>query len=136
MANINSVTISGNIVRAEPIIAPSNKVLSQTIATSAWSTDKEVSSFIDFKVLGEKRVAALQNMLVKGAKVIINGRLQQETWVKDGETKSKLVVLADNVEITKFADDGNKTTDLTIQPKAQNTSNITEATVDMSDIPF
>ena len=133
MANINSVTISGNIVRAEPIIAPSNKVLSQTIATSAWSTDKEVSSFIDFKVLGEKRVAALQTMLVKGAKVIINGRLQQETWVKDGETKSKLVILADNVEITKFAGDGNQPAGNTVQT---NTNTIAEATVDVSDIPF
>lgn len=58
--------------------------------------DKESVSFFDVKAwgsLGENAAASL----VKGNRAIVTGRLEQESWEKDGEKRSKVVLVADAI---------------------------------------
>jgi len=53
-------------------------------------------SYVDVVIWG-KAAEALCNNAGKGSTVTIEGRLKQETWEKDGEKRSKLVVVADRI---------------------------------------
>lgn len=44
------------------------------------------------------RAKAVLNFLEKGSQAIVTGRLKQERWEKDGQKRSKLVVVASSTE--------------------------------------
>lgn len=56
----------------------------------------ETSTFIDCKAFGDlaDNIAA---SLDKGMRVIVTGRLETETWERDGAKRSKLVLLVDGI---------------------------------------
>ena len=109
---INSVVIGGNLTR-EPMVKEvtgGRKVATFTVASnrtflSNGEKKKEVS-FIDVDVWG---VAAdnCGKYLTKGSPVVVTGRLKQEQWQTDaGEKRSRVKVLASNVQFlsSKAAD--------------------------------
>ena len=57
---------------------------------------QEEVSFLDVIAWGElaENVAA---SLTKGNRVIVSGRLEQRTWEKDGEKRSKVQIVADEI---------------------------------------
>ena len=59
---------------------------------------QEQTHWIDVKVIG-KRAEALGKFLAKGSFCVVSGKLQQETWEKDGQKRSKIVVLAENISL-------------------------------------
>ena len=64
----------------------------------------EGADFFDVTVWG-KPAESTATYMSKGSQVAVNGRLKQEKWEKDGQTRSKVVVVAERV---KFLDSGKK----------------------------
>lgn len=98
-----TVTIFGNLTK-DPELKFSGSGSAWgffTVANTEWKKENDQwveagASFYDVKMFGEamERVA---ESFVKGDRVIVIGKLRQETWEKDGEKRSKMVVVADEV---------------------------------------
>jgi single-strand DNA-binding protein len=103
MPTLNHVYLSGNLTKDPELRFVGNNgtaLASFAIGVSrtyeAGGEKKRESSFFDCKCWSElaQRVAELS----KGAKVIIEGRLQQETWqASDSSQRTKVVVICDRV---------------------------------------
>lgn len=61
----------------------------------SWADE---ASFFDVTVFG-KAAESINQYLVKGKQVAIEGRLKQDRWEKDGQTHSRVVINADNVQL-------------------------------------
>lgn len=103
--SINRVVISGNLTRDPELrsTASGMSVLSLGVAvndrkknnqTGKW---EDVANFIDCTMFGE-RAAKIQQYLSKGSKVTIEGKLHYSSWEKDGQKRSKIEVLVDDIE--------------------------------------
>ena len=103
--SINRVNISGNLTRDPELRATSGgtQVLTFGVAvndrrrnqqTGEW---EDVPNFVDCVVFGN-RADALSRFLSKGMKVAIEGKLRWSQWEKDGQKRSKLEVIVDEVE--------------------------------------
>lgn len=104
--SINMVCISGNLTRDPELRATGGgtSVLQFGVAvnervknpqTEEW---EDRPNFVDCVMFG-KRAEALSNLLEKGSKVAIEGRLRYSSWEKDGQRRSKLEVVAEEVEL-------------------------------------
>jgi single-strand DNA-binding protein len=103
--SINRVNISGNLTRDPELRSTSGgtQVLTFGVAvndrrrnsqTGEW---EDVPNFIDCVVFGA-RAQALSRFLSKGTKVAIEGKLRYSSWERDGQKRSKLEVVVDEVE--------------------------------------
>lgn len=104
--SINRVIISGNLTRDGELrrTQSGTAILSMGVAvndrrknnqTGEW---EDVPNFIDAILFG-KRAESLANYLVKGTKVCIEGKLRYSTWERDGQKRSKIEVIADDIEL-------------------------------------
>ena len=100
--SLNSVNIMGNLTKdPEMKFTPSGKaVCSLSIANNrvyTKNTEKVTEvSFFDVEVWG----AAAENCskyLLKGSGIIVEGRLRQDRWEKDGKTQSRVRITANAV---------------------------------------
>lgn len=103
--SINRVIISGNLTR-DPELKQTQggtSVLQMGVAvnerrknpqTGEW---EDYPNFVDVTMFG-KRAEAVSHYVSKGSKVAIEGRLHYRSWEKDGQRRSKLEVVADEVE--------------------------------------
>jgi single-strand DNA-binding protein len=109
--SINKVTISGNLTRDMEVrstasglaiggfgIAVNDRRKNQQ--TGEW---EDYPNFIDCKLFGS-RAEKLQPYLVKGAKVALAGKLSWSQWEKDGQKRSKLEVVVDDIELMSSRD--------------------------------
>ncbi|HAM33185.1 MAG TPA: single-stranded DNA-binding protein [Deltaproteobacteria bacterium] len=105
MANIsiNRVILAGNLVRD-----PETRFLPSGVAVASFSIAvnrryksnnevKEEVSFFDISVFG-KAGENCAEYLSKGRSVLVEGRLRQRSWETDGVKRSKVEVVADNVQ--------------------------------------
>lgn len=100
--SINTVVLSGNLVR-DPQIHDTNgkKIASFTIAVNRKYTDKngekkEEVSFV--KVVSYGGGASIcQDRLSKGSLVVVEGRIKQERWEKDGKKNERTAVYASQI---------------------------------------
>lgn len=108
MSNINQVIITGNLTRDPELrqTAGNFSVLSFTVAVndrrkngSEW---EDVPGFYDVTVFGN-RADALARFLRKGAKVAILGKLRYSNWEHDGQKRSKVDIIANEVEVMSSA---------------------------------
>ena len=58
---------------------------------------KEEPCFVDVKIFG-RMAETSSEYLSKGRQVAIEGRLSYSKWEKDGQTRSKLEVIANNIQ--------------------------------------
>ena len=111
--SINRVFITGNLTRDAELrtTATGMSVLGLSVAVNDRVKDqvtgewKDRPNFIDCTVFG-RRADALAKLLGKGQKVAVAGRLRQTTWERDGQKRSKLEVVADDVELMSRRDGG------------------------------
>lgn len=104
-SNINSVHISGNLTRDSELRSANNgtAILNFSVAVNdrrkvgeEW---QDVPNYIDCVVFGPRAVS-LHNLLKKGAKVAIDGKLRWSSWeTKEGSKRSKLEVVVDEMEL-------------------------------------
>ena len=111
--SINSVAISGNLTRDSELRALANgtSVLTFGVAVNERVKNQQTGewedrpNFVDCVIFGT-RADALQRYLVKGARVAVTGRLRYSSWEKNGQKRSKLEVIADNVDLAPRANEG------------------------------
>ena len=103
--SINRVNISGNLTRDPELRATGSgtQVLTFGVAVNdrrrnPQSGDwEDVPNFVDCVVFGN-RAEPLSRFLSKGQKVAIEGKLRWSQWERDGQRRSKLEVIVDEVE--------------------------------------
>ena len=98
MADVNSVVIVGRLTR-DAERRGNGGPLSFSIASSRrvkhgeeWSDE---ASFFEVTYWHK----SLDQYLIKGKQIAVSGALVQEHWEKDGEKRSKVTILADNVQL-------------------------------------
>jgi single-strand DNA-binding protein len=102
MQNLNMAQILGNLTR-DPDIKDvgSTKVCTFGVATNInWKNDKEEwQSKVEFhNVKAWRGLAELcADKLSKGSKVYIQGKLETESWEKDGQKNSRTFIVAESM---------------------------------------
>lgn len=103
--SINRVNISGNLTRDPELrmTTGGTQVLSFGVAvndrrrnpqTGEW---EDYPNFVDCTMFGT-RAEAVSRYLAKGSKVAIEGKLRYSSWERDGQRRSKLEVIVDEIE--------------------------------------
>lgn len=104
--SINRVNISGNLTRDPEmrVTGGGTQILQFGVAvndrrrnqqTGEW---EDTPNFVDCVVFGS-RAEPLSRFLSKGSKVAIEGKLRYSSWeTKDGQRRSKLEVVVDDIE--------------------------------------
>lgn len=103
--SINHVSITGNLTRDPELRATygGTPVLSFGIAVNdrrkaADGQWEDVPNFFECVAFGN-RATALSDILTKGMKVAIAGKLHYSSWEKDGQKHSKVDIIANEVEL-------------------------------------
>ena len=110
--SINRVCVTGNLTRDPELRAAQSgsQVLSFGIAvndrrknqqTGEW---EDYPNFVDCTMFGT-RAEKIANYLAKGSKVAIEGKLRYSSWERDGEHRSKLEVIVDEIEFMSRRDE-------------------------------
>ena len=100
--SLNSVNIMGNLTRDPEIkYTPAGKaVCSLSIANNRVYTKNSEKvtevSYFDVEVWGPS-AENCSKYLTKGSGIIVEGRLKQDRWEKDGKTQSKVRITANAV---------------------------------------
>jgi single-strand DNA-binding protein len=81
----------------------------------SWADE---ASFFDVTVFG-KAAEAINQYLVKGKQVAVDGRLKQDRWEKDGQNHSRVVINADNVQLLGGGNQQAAPANQASQPQAQ-----------------
>lgn len=103
--SINRVVISGNLTRDPELrqTQSGTSVLSIGIAvndrhknasTGEW---EDYANFIDCTLFGN-RAEAMDRLLQKGSKVTIDGKLRWSQWERDGQKRSKIEVIVQDID--------------------------------------
>lgn len=113
--SINRVIISGNLTRDPELrsTASGMPVLGFGVAvndrrrnpqTQEW---EDYPNFIDCTMFGA-RAESVSRFLSKGAKVAIEGKLRWSQWERDGQKRSKIEVIVDEIEFMSARNDANR----------------------------
>ena len=105
MANLNKVLLMGNLTRDPELrYTPSGTAVCKLgLAINRRYRDrssgdwKEETCFVDVTVWGKTGENCGQ-YLAKGRPVLVEGRLKFSSWESEGQKRSKLEVVADNVQ--------------------------------------
>jgi single-strand DNA-binding protein len=103
--SINRVNISGNLTRDPELRATTGgtQVLSFGMAvndrrknqqTGEW---EDYPNFVDCTMFGS-RAEKISRYLTKGCKVAVEGKLRYSQWERDGQKRSKLEVIVEEIE--------------------------------------
>ncbi len=137
MNDMNVLAINGRLVR-EAILSYSNSGMAIgkfSIASnrSVKKGDKweDEAGFYDCVMFG-KMAQSVNQYLTKGQQVSIAGEIRQERWEKDGQNRSKVVIIVNHLQLMGGKDDKQ------IYQKSQQKPNTPENFVDDSSelIPF
>ena len=108
--SINRVNISGNLTRDSELRATAGgvQVLRFGVAVNDRRRNPETGEWEDYPnfvecVMFGARAEAVGRYLLKGTKVAIEGKLRYSSWEKDGQRRSKLEVIVDEVEFMSRA---------------------------------
>jgi single-strand DNA-binding protein len=104
MIDINHVVLLGRLTRdAElKILANGQAVCKFSIAVNRRKKNgdqwEDEASFFDI-VLWGRSGETLNQYLVKGKQVAIDGELRQDRWTQDGQNRSKVEIVANNLQL-------------------------------------
>lgn len=122
--SINRVTITGNLTR-DPELKQTQggtAVLQMGVAvndrrrnpqTGEW---EDVANFVDCAMFGT-RAEKIAGYLAKGSKVAIEGRLRYRSWEQDGQRRSKLEVVVDEIEFMSRREGGQQVAQTAAYPQ-------------------
>lgn len=111
--SINRVCITGNLTRDPEIRATTNgtQVMNFGMAVNDRRRNQQTGewedrpNFVDCVLFGQ-RVNSISRYLHKGNKVAIEGKLRQNTWESDGQKRSRIEVVVDDIEFMTRSGDG------------------------------
>ncbi len=103
--SINKVLISGNLTRDPELRSTAGgvNILSFGVAVNdrrrnANGEWDDYPNYIDCTIFGV-RAESLSRILTKGMKVAIEGKLRWSQWERDGQKRSKIEVIVDELEL-------------------------------------
>jgi single-strand DNA-binding protein len=99
MSDMNVVVLTGRLT-ADPELAQvgENSVANFAIAVHDFKGGEEYTNFFDLSAWG-KLAETVSTYLTKGRWVSIRGKLRHETWEKDGQKRSRVRVLAQDLQM-------------------------------------
>lgn len=134
------VCISGNLSRDPELrtTASGMAIMSLGVAvndrrknnqTGEW---EDYVNWIDCTMFGT-RAQNIQQYLSKGTHVTVSGKLRWSQWERDGQKRSKIVVIVDDIDFS-----GNRASGGTTQPQAAYSAPAVDASTSVydDDIPF
>lgn len=148
--SINRVTITGNLTRDPDLrsTAGGMPVLGFGVAvndrrknqqTGEW---EDYPNFIDCTMFGA-RAQSISRFLSKGSKVAIEGKLRWSQWERDGQKRSKIEVIVDEIEFMSARNDNTAPRNTMNVPMANTApaaapmaAPVVDASVYDTDIPF
>lgn len=147
--SINRVVISGNLTRDPELRATASgmPVLGFGVAvndrrknqqTGEW---EDYPNFIDCTMFGA-RAQSVSRFLSKGSKVSIEGKLRWSQWERDGQKRSKIEVIVDEIEFMSSRNESFQGASSVPQmaaprtPAAPTAAPVVDASVYDADIPF
>ena len=148
--SINRVTITGNLTRDPDLrsTAGGMPVLGFGVAvndrrknqqTGEW---EDYPNFIDCTMFGA-RAQSISRFLSKGSKVAIEGKLRWSQWERDGQKRSKIEVIVDEIEFMSARNDNSMQRNTMNAPMATSVpaaapmaAPVVDASVYDTDIPF
>ncbi len=104
MADINHVVLVGRLTRDAQLKYTNSGVAISTFAIAInrrikqgerWTDE---AHFFDITLFG-KQAEAINQYLRKGNQVAIEGELRQDRWEQDGQKRSKIVIVANNIQL-------------------------------------
>lgn len=135
MADLNNYSVIGRMTRdlderAFGYTQNGKARLNICIAVNDGYGDNQYTSYFDVVVWG-KTAENIKPYLGKGKQICINGRLRQDRWEKDGQKNSRVVIVAETVQLLGGRDSaGNGGNNQHPQQAAQEENGLPE------DIPF
>ena len=108
--DLNNYSVIGRMTRDldERAFAytPNGKArLNISIAVNDGYGDKQYTSYFDVVVWG-KTAENIKPYLGKGKQICINGRLRQDRWESYGQKNSRVVIVAETVQLLGSSQDG------------------------------
>ena len=109
MSDVNQVVLSGRLTRDAELryTGSQDAVCDFTLASNQYSNGTETTLFVDVTVW-KKQAESLSEFLVKGAFIIVQGRLKLNQWESDGQKRSKLTVVAERITLGPKSNGGGK----------------------------
>lgn len=115
--SINRVVLSGNLTRDPELrtTASGTAVMSFGLAvndrrknsqTGEW---EDYANFVDCTLFGN-RASGLAPLLSKGTKVTLDGKIRWSQWEKDGQKRSKIEVIVNDIDPSIKKEDGSDAT--------------------------
>ena len=104
MSDTNMVCVIGRLTRDGELkyLASGLGVMKFSIANNYRKKDgdkwTEAANFFDVVIYG-KAGEVIRQYLVKGKQVCVTGELRQSSWEKDGERKTKIEIIGNNVQL-------------------------------------
>lgn len=106
---MNIVLLTGRIGK-EPELKSTNSgksVTSFSLAVDDGYGEKKKTYWFQIEAW-DKTAEAINRLSGKGKKILIEGRLSEDVWEQNGETKHRTKVIANRVEILEFKDSGER----------------------------
>ena len=137
--SINQVILMGRLTRDPELrtTTTGKSVVNFSLAVDKGGQDAG-ADFFEI-VAWEKLAELVQQYLSKGRRCLVQGRLSQRQWEQDGQKRSRIEVMANDVT---FLDGPNSGSDGAGAPASQPASPASQADavvddeIDLSDIPF
>jgi single-strand DNA-binding protein len=102
---MNSVNLLGRLVADPEMFKTNSGVLIAKVRLAVDGRSKDDVLFIDVKFFN-KTAELIEKYFKKGSQVGVSGSLSQENWeTKEGNKRSRLVVLANNISFVGSKDD-------------------------------
>ena len=98
---MNTITVIGNVGRDPELrIAPSGmQVVKFSVADTIGKDDDKKTTWHDIVVFGDQAENVVESVK-KGSRVIVIGRISKDTYEKDGEKRTKVEVVAQDVAVS------------------------------------
>lgn len=130
--SINRVIISGNLTRDPELrqTATGIPVLGLGVAVNDRRRNQQSGewedypNFIDCTMFGA-RAESVSRFLSKGSKVAIEGKLRWSQWERDGQKRSKIEVIVDEIEFMSRNDNNRQSNSSYQQASSDQTKNTT-----------
>jgi single-strand DNA-binding protein len=141
MADLNHVVLIGRLTRdAElkytnsglPICKFSLAINRRRKVDDAWTEEANFFDVTLFGRLGE----TLQQYMVKGKQIAVEGELRQNRWEQDGQPRSKVEVVASNIQLLGGGGRSSTPGEKTQENNFASAPDVPESTQFEDDIPF
>ena len=144
--SINKVMITGNLTRDPEMRRTQGgmTVVSFGVAVNDRRKDPQTgewtdyANFVDCTMFGS-RAESVSQYISKGSKVAIEGKLRYSTWERDGQKRSKLEVIVDDIEfMSKGGSNGSNGSNGYDRSHSHSTPSVqqSDSTIYDDDIPF